>query len=346
MKLYKRDLLTAALFVGATSAFFSCGSSKSDSETVIEEEELPLVEIDVASQREVPQAKVYTATVEAENLNNIAPSSPNRIKSISVEVGDHVRAGQQLVILDSSNIDQLKINLDQIQREYDRAVRLLEIGAGTQQSVDQLKAQLDAAKSQYNNLLENTVLVSPISGVVTARNYDPGDMTGNLPVLTVGQLVPVVKVMINVSENDLSLIRKGMPVSVSFDAFKDETFSGVVERIYPTVNTATRTFETEIRISNPDGRIRPGMFARVGIELGSQNNVVVPDRAVVKQTGSGNKYVYVYKNGTVSYNRVELGQRLGDAFELISGVEDGDTVVVVGQSRLADGVKVEILTRD
>lgn len=323
-------------------ALTACGKNDSDNTALPNEEELPLVTIDVAHSMDVAQTKSYTANVEAENVNNIAPSTPNRIKTITVDAGDRVVKGQTLVTLDRANIDQLRINLEQIEREYNRAVQLLEIGGGTQQAVDQLKAQLDAARSQYDNLLENTVLTSPITGVVTARNYDPGDMTGNLPVLTVGQLSPVVKVLIGISENDMTLVKKGMPVTVTLDAFPDETFEGTVNRIYPTVDTSTRTFQAEVRISNPGERIKPGMFARVNFDMGSKHNVVVPDRAVVKQTGSGNKYVYVYSNGRVSYKKVELGQRLGDSYELISGINDGDTVVTAGQTRLADGIAVSI----
>lgn len=341
MKTDKLILLTAA---GAMISLAACG--KKDETHFEAAEELPKVEINVVSAREVPQVNDYTATVEADNINNIAPSTPNRIKTIAVEVGDRVRKGQTLVTLDKANSDQLKINLDQIEREYDRAVKLLEIGAGTQQSVDQLKAQLDAARTQYANVIENTVLLSPINGVVTARNYDPGDMTGNLPVLTVGQLSPVVKVIVNVTENDLSKIRAGIPVTVRFDAFPDEALDGKISRIYPTVDSSTRTFQTEIVIPNSAERILPGMFARVSIDLGSRNNVVVPDRAIVKQTGSGNRYVYVYHNGSVSYERVELGRRLGDAYELLSGVNSGDTVVISGQTRLADGTEVEIVAAD
>lgn len=88
------------------------------------------------------------------------------------------------------------------------------------------------------------------------------------------------------------------------------------------------------------------MFARVLINLGSSNHVVVPDRAVVKQPGSGNKYVYVYDKGIVSYNKVELGQRIDDTYEIISGVSDGDFVVITGQSNLSDGAKVELLNRN
>lgn len=331
-----------AIAAAISSSLSSC--SQKENHAIEEAEELPKVEISAVTARDVPQINEYTATVEADNINNIAPATPNRIKTIEVEVGDHVRKGQTLVTLDRSNSDQLKINLDQIEREYDRALKLFEIGAGTQQSVDQLKAQLDAARSQYANIIENTVLISPISGVVTERNYDPGDMTGNLPVLTVGQLSPVVKVMINVTESDLSKIRTGMPVTVSFDAFEGETFEGKVSRIYPTVDTATRTFRTEILISNPSERILPGMFARVSVNLGERSNVVVPDRSIVKQTGSGNRYVYILHNGKVYFERVELGRRLGDAYELLSGVNSGDTVVISGQSRLADGVEVEVIS--
>ena len=162
-------------------ALNSCSGKDQASEATVSEE-LPRVELDAAHSREVPRKKSYTANVEADNTNNISPSTPNRIKQINVEVGDPVRKGQVLVTLDRANIDQVKVNLDNTQREYDRAVQLLNIGAGTQQSVDQMKAQLDALKTQYANLEENTVLRSPITGVVTARNYDPGDMTGNLPV--------------------------------------------------------------------------------------------------------------------------------------------------------------------
>lgn len=334
----------AALLCGTLILTGSCSKSDSDQAAATSHaDELPMVRTDIVHASDVPQIKTYTATIEADNLNNIAPASPNRIKTIAVEVGDRVSRGQRLVTLDSSTADQLRINLEQIEREYNRAVQLLEIGAGTQQSVDQLKAQLDASRTQLANVMENTVLVSPISGVVTARNYDPGDMTSTMPVLTVGQLSPRVKVMINVSETDLPLVHRGMPVGVSFDAFGGETFEGTVARIYPTVDPATRTFQVEVSINNPKERILPGMFGRVEFNLGTRRNVVVPDRAVVKQTGSGNKYVYVLHGNTVSYNHVELGRRIDDAYELLSGVNDGDTVIISGQTRLADGAEVEVI---
>lgn len=338
-------LFIPALITLCACTLCACGSSDKSKEKVEKTEELPQIEVDVAASRDVDRINVYTSNVEADNTNNISPSTMNRIKQINVEVGDRVHRGQVLVTLDRANIDQLKVRLDNAEREFNRAVQLLEIGAGTQQSVDQLRTELEAARTQYRNMMENTVLTSPITGVVTARNYDPGDMSGASPILTIGQLTPIVKAMINVTENDLSLLRKGMPVKVTFDAYPADTFPATISRIYPTVDVASRTFQAQVDIPNSCEKILPGMFGRVEVNLGSRNSVVVPDRAIVKQTGSGNRYVYVYSNGRVSYNKVELGNRIGNEYELLSGVADGDTVVVAGQSRLADGVEAVIVKK-
>ena len=341
-------LLSVALF----SLTASCSNSKEENET---EEKKPVVKIEQVNSRDVAQIGNYTATVEPENINNISSSTPNRIKEILVDEGFRVAKGQTVAILDDVNTTSYEIqvanaraSLATIQQDYNRAVQLLQIGGGTQQAVDQMKLQLTnaentlvAAERNLKNIKENTILTSPISGVVTARNYDPGDMTGAMPILTVAQVNPV-KIVINVPESELSKISKGMPASITFDTYGDEVFEGKITMVSPTVDTNSRTFGVEIGMQNADGKILPGMFGRVKLELGSANHVVVPDRAIVKQPGSANQYVYVYHNGTVSYNKVELGQRLGNAYELLSGVEPGDTVVITGQTKLADGVSVEI----
>ena len=329
----------AAVMIAATMT--ACSSSSNESATTTTVEELPKIEVKNVYTQEVNQLAEYTATVEAFKTNNISTSTPNRIKDILVDVGYKVVKGQKLVVLDNVNIDQLKVRIDNMEREYNRAVQLLEIGGGTQQAVDQLKTELDATKRQYDNLVENTVLVSPINGVVTARNYDPGDMTGGA-ILTIEQMRPV-KVLVNVSENEFTKVRKGMKTTIKLDVYGDEEFTGTVTLVHPTINPATRTFTVEIEINNSDERVRPGMFARVQMNFGKADHVVVPDRAVIKQTGSGDRYVYTFKDGVVTFNKVELGQRIDNAYEVLSGVENGDDVVVSGHSRLTNGCKAEIL---
>lgn len=342
--MYKFKSLSILAGAAVLAMFASCGGKDKEAATAADAaEELPLVDVLKVHQQDVAQVGNYTATVEAFKTNNITTSTANRIKEILVDVGSHVNKGQKVVVLDDVTIDQLKVRLDNTQREYERALKLFEIGGGTQQSVDQLKTELDAARRQYQNMVENTVLVSPISGVVTARNYDPGDLPGQLPILTIEQVQPV-KVIVNVSESDYTRVHKGMKVNIKFDTYGDEEFTGSVYLIHPTVDANTRTFTVEITIDNPGDRILPGMFARVTMDFGHEVRVVVPDRAVVKQTGSGNRYVFVYhpETQTVSYNKVELGQRLDNSYEVISGVPDNSDVVTTGQTRLTDGAKVQI----
>lgn len=342
--------------IGLTSVMAVSCSGDKDNKDAAKEETLPVVKVATVTARTVDQNGNYTATVEPELLNNISSSMPNRIKQILVDEGQYVSAGQRVVVLDDVNtfsyesqVDNARANLHNVQLNYDRAVELYKIGGGTKQNVDAMEIQLVNAKNALATAertlryaRENTVLTSPISGVVTARNYDPGDLTGNLPILTVARTQPV-KVVINVSEGDLPHVRKGMPAVIKFDTYGDEEFSGTVTTIMPTVDAQSRTFGVEVTMPNANNKILPGMFGRVTLNLGKADRVVVPDKAMIKQTGSGDHYVYVYnQNGTVSFNKVELGQRLGDSYELISGVESGSQVVVSGQSRLANGVKVQI----
>lgn len=332
--------------------FAACsGGDKTDKDT----DERPAVKIEKASEQEVNQESTYTATVEPELLNNISAQMANRIKTITVDEGMRVSAGQVLVTLDDVNTTNYEIQLDNaraqlrnVQLNYDRAVELLNIGGGTRQNVDQMEIQLTNAKNAVasaertlRNAKENTVLTSPISGVVTARNYDPGDMTGALPILTVARVQPL-KIVINVPESDFSKISRGMPAEIRFDTYGDELFEGHVSLISPTIDTQSRTFGVEITIPNSDNRVLPGMFGRVTLNFGRANHVTVPDRAVVKQTGSADHYVYTYADGKVTFNRVELGRRIGDRYEVLSGVNPGQDVVVTGQNKLSNGLEVRL----
>lgn len=347
----KRYIIPISLCSLAMLAACSGGENKEQQE----ETKKPLVKVQRVDSREVIQEGNYTATVDPFNINNISSSMPNRIKKIYVDEGYNVSKGQRIAVLDDVNmttyelqVSNAKANLENIQREYDRAAELLKIGGGTQQAVDQMQLQLTNAKNALataertlRNCQENTILVSPISGVVTARNYDPGDMTGSLPIVTVAQVNPL-KIVINVSESEFSKVKKGMPAQILFDTYAGEEFAGTVTMVSPVVDSATRTFAAEVTMNNANGKVVPGMFGRVKLNLGSAEHVVVPDLAVVKQPGSGNHFVFVYKDGKVTYNKVELGRRLGDSYELLSGVNPGDEVVITGQSKLINGSEVEV----
>ena len=336
----KKEHLIGMLAACAALLFVACSGEKENTEQA-EEETVQLVKVARVTEQAVPQVVSYTATIEPYKRNLISSSLPNRIKKIYVEVGDHVKAGQKLVDLDRANLAQQKLQLDNLELEYNRVKELFAVGGASQQQVDQMRTQYETAKTSYENLDENTVLVSPTNGVVTARNYDNGDLATGA-ILTVMQIQPV-KVEVNISESDFTKVKLGMPVDVNVEVYGDEVFKGKVSLIHPTIDPATRTFVTEINIPNGDNRIRPGMFARVNIDFGNVNRVVVPDQAVVKRSGSGDRFVYVYKDGKVSFNQVQLGRHMDTSYELISGVENGSEVVIAGQSRLKDDAPVKVV---
>lgn len=320
----------------------SCGGEKKEADNAAKVDSKPTVKLASVTSRPVDQTENFTATVQADVLNNIAPAAPVRIDRILVEAGDRVQKGQKLVQMDSTSLFQAKVQLELAEVNFSRIDELYKVGGTSLQAWDAQKANYDIARATYNQLKENTFLVSPINGVITKRNYDNGDMYSNgNPVLVVEQLNRV-KLMVNVSESYFTAIQKGLDAQIQFDVYGDEVFNGKVHLIHPAIDATTRTFPVEVILANADQRVRPGMFARVELSFGVQDNVVVPDQAIVKQMGSGERFVYVYENGKVYYRKVELGRRLGSEYELISGVKDGAQVVVAGHVRLSDGVEVNV----
>ena len=306
------------------------------------------IAIRVAEVHEEPVAQIfeYTAVVRPEAVNNIAPTIPGRIDKIYVEVGDFVAAGQKLVQMDATQLRQVKTQLDNLQENFKRLDELYKVGGVSKADWDNLKAQLDVTQNTYNNLSENTQLNSPISGVVTMRNYDSGDIyAGNplSPVLQIQQIKPV-KLQINVSETQYNDIKKGMAAKIKVDILGDVELNGRVSLIYPTLDARTHTFPVEITIPNENVKVRPGMYARAIFNLGSRNNVVVADNAIVKQHGSGDRFVYVLNDdSTVSYIKVTLGRRLGASYEILSGLKHGDKVAVTSLTKLKDGINVKLV---
>ena len=337
MKTIFRTMSVAAAVVLAVS----CGNSKGNKAEVAVVETDPTVAVTQVSVREVPQEETYTSTIQAYVKNNIAPQTAGRISRILVDVGDNVKKGQVVAEMDQTQLAQIELQLKNNETEYNRLKELYEVGGLSKSDLDAIEMAYNVSKTQYNNLKENATLVSPINGVITARNYDAGDMYAmSAPIYTVEQIVPV-KLLVGISETDYTKVKKGDTVEITADALPGQTFNGKVRKIYPTVDPATRTFTVEVVIDNGNSVLRPGMFARAKVNFGMNNSVVIPDVAVVKQQGSGERFVYVLnEDNTVTYQKVVLGRRMGAEYEVLEGLSDGAKVVTGGMIRLKDGIKV------
>jgi len=305
---------------------------------------VPNVEIAVAEARLVPQESVYASTVEAYAVNNIMPQSGGRIRKINVEVGDYVQKGQVLAEMDRLQLDQLELQVKNDEIEYERLKSLYEEGGVSKSDFETAELGYKVRKSNYNNVKENTILRSPITGYVSARNFDKGDMFGmSAPIFTVQQVVPV-KLLVGVSESEYTKVKKGDKVSLTVDAIPGKTFQGKIERLYPTIDAATHTFKAEVVVPNADRVLRPGMYARVTVNFGDRRSVIVPDKCLVKQEGTGTRFIYVLnEDSTVSYLPVTVGRHMGAEYEIVAGLQDGQKVIVKGQAALKDGVKVNVL---
>ena len=338
--IFKTTFIAAAVIMTA-----GCGNNqnKQAGQPEATEQQLPSVAVEQVFVQDVPQEATYTSTIQAYVKNNIVPQTAGRITAINVEVGDNVKKGQELAEIDKVQLQQAQLQLHNAEVELSRLKTLYEAGGLSKSDLDAIELQYNVAKTQVDNLIENTTLLSPIDGVITARNYDAGDMYAmSAPIFTVEQIKPV-KLLVAVSESDYSKVKKGNKVTITAEAFPGRTFEGRIQRIYPTVDPTTRTFNVEVVVANNDKTLRPGMFVRVLVNFGTNRNVVIPDVAVVKQQGSGERFVYVLnEDGTVSYEKVVLGRRMGAEYEVLSGLKDSAMVVTGGQIRLKDGIKVSV----
>ncbi|MBF1389632.1 MAG: efflux RND transporter periplasmic adaptor subunit [Porphyromonas sp.] len=339
----QKTIKTLSLAVLSAGLLASCSSSSSSKATEEQSADtVRLVEVAPAEMRALNLSEEFTAQLEAKVVNNITAQAGGRLKQLLVKVGDRVGAGQAVARMEATQAAQAQIQLADAKTNFARMDELYKVGGVSKAQWEQAKSAVDQAKLAYGNAAENTVLRSPISGFVTAKNYDNGDMTSpQLPVVVIQQIAPV-KAVIGVSEQYYSYLKKGAAATLSVDALGEETFSGIVTNIFPTLDPVTHTVSTEIEVANKDLKLRPGMYARVHLDFGTKEALTVPDKAIVRQAGSGARYVYVFSGGKAVYRAVELGQQQGDLYEVVSGINAGDQVIISAPSNLKNGLSVKL----
>lgn len=287
--------------------------------------------------------ETYTSEILPYKENDITPAAQGlHIERISVDVGDRVYAGQVVVTLDQTTLKQQELNLATTQDNYDRMVPVHAAGGISDQQLIQMKNTLDLQKEVVENLRKNSTIKSPISGVVTARNFENGDLFASMPILHIMQ-INKLKVKANVSEQYFTSVKVGDKVEIEVDIYPGEKFEGSVSRINPALDSATRTFGVEITIPNSNERLRPGMYARATFNMGQREGMLIDDVAVQKQTGSSERFVYVIKDGVAEYRFVQDGRRVGDKVDILSGLQLGEEVATTSFARLSNGCAVEVV---
>ncbi len=295
-----------------------------------------------------------------ESLNAITPEG----KTMPVDEGLVVKKGWQVAVIDHdvyeaqvagarAALQARRVELEDAEREKNRIIALYEDGSATEQSRDKAITTYELARARLNSAeaeleltrinLDESVITSPIDGVVTHKHIDAGNLISvGTPICTIAE-ISTVKVIVPAAERYLGKIKAGSPAPIRVDAFEDRRFDAQVYSVYPALDEQTHTIQVEIRIENRDLVLRPGMFARVELVLEHKEDVIVVLGDVVLGGKLYDPYVYVIQNNRARRKIVKLGIQQGKFCEIVQGLEKGQQLVINGMHYLQNNKEVEIV---
>ncbi|MGO4170937.1 efflux RND transporter periplasmic adaptor subunit [Bosea sp. TAF32] len=305
---------------------------------------------------EVASVETMTVNEEVEALGTLAADESviiaseiaGRVVALGFKEGERVKAGQDLVKLDTAILDaelkQALADLGLARDTNERLRALVQRGSGTQVALDESTARLASSEARVQLAkakLAQSTIVAPFSGVVGLRSVGIGDYVSVGKPLIVLTSIDPIKVDFRVPEIYLSRVKVGQPVQVRVDAVPDRTFTGQIFAIDPVVDVNGRAIRLRANVPNGDLALKPGLFARLSITVDQRENaMVIPEMAVVPD-GVG-KMIYVAENGKARRVAVELGKRLPGKVEVVGGLKPGMQIITAGQMRLRDGSTISV----
>ena len=290
-----------------------------------------------------------SATLEAEDEADIVAKTGGVILELLAEEGDRVEAGQVVARLDRDRlrleVERTGADLRRLEKEVERSEQLFARKLTSSDAHDRLRFDQEAQRAAHEMAkleLSYTDVRSPIAGTITERLVKTGNLVQlHQTLFRVDDFDPLQAVLF-VPERELRALRPGQPATLQVDALGEGTYSGVVRRISPVVDAATGTVKVTVDVTDPERRLLPGMFARVGIVHDRRENVVVvPRSAIVNE--DGREYVFVVEDDRVKRTEVRTGYRSGGNVEVLEGVAEGLNVVTSGKSSIADGALIEVV---
>jgi len=352
-----RKIIVTALFVVTTAGLTGCGGKGAEVRPVGEEIRC---ETGTAASAELPVVATATASVEPEVRVIVSTRMMGWVSELHVREGDAVAKGQRLLTIDDQDMKAKRAQVDAGIREAEAVVanaermaerfeNLYEVKAVSKSQLDDVLtgldraraglAQAEAARAEIEVHLGYLDIKAPVAGVVTRRMVEVGDMANpGHPLLYVDR-IERMKVVASLGEKDVNSVTAGDMAHVQVSSLDDATYNVEVARVIPSANPGSRTYDVEMYVDNADGRLRPGMFARVRLETGRRQGVLVPRAALIERgqlTG-----VFTVDADSVAHLRwVRTGDEAGDAIEIVSGLDGGETIVVSSDKPLAEGDKV------
>jgi RND family efflux transporter MFP subunit len=323
---------------------------------------------------ELSQSLRYSGDICAEHEVNVFSKIPDRIEKFYIEEGDFVKKGAPIAKILAITIEQgvrqseaalvaAKAQEANLKVEFERAIRLYRENAMSQQQYEAIKTQYESIQAQVQQAeaalmsmksqRDDATITAPISGVIGKRYYETGDMAQpSMPVVKIVEM-DKVKVEFDVTEQDLGKLAVGQSASITVKAYPDQKFSGEVQKISPILDPLTRMAEVEVLADNPDGKMKPGMYADVEVITGIIKDVVVIPRfstientSLTKIDGEDqvvrNYYAFVVDSNQAVQRKLNILYANHRWLAVESGLDIGDRLVVAGQNNLRDGLAVSI----
>lgn len=364
-------LYIALVGVGLALLLSGCGSQKT---STVEEKYTP-VEVQPAAVQTLVETTNFSGKVSSDQDLSLVPKVPGKVTSVNVKVGDAVSAGSVLFTLDSTDlqkaVDMAAIGVRTAEVNYQRTQEQIDLAKTNLERQKQLyaagaisKAQLETFESQASETplqlaqiqrdqaklslqqaqdgLNNTAVTAPASGTVAAVNVKVGEMASNaMPAITLTQLNSLY-VALNVPENIVNSIKLGQEAKVTISSASTDELKGTISSVAPSADTKTMLYAVKIAVDNTEGKIKPGMFAKVELPTQSISNVLaVKSEAIV--TKNGKTLVYVVEDNSAVEKEVTTGLDTGALVEITKGLNQGDSVIVKGQTLVDKGSKVKVV---
>ena len=351
-------------------------SACSDSDDENSNTEAVPVQVSIVKLGTVSQVLTYSGDIHAEYEVKVFSKIPDRIEKFYVDEGDPVKKGQVIARVAATTIEQgvkqaeaakMAANAQEanLKVEFDRAKRLFAESAMSQQQYDAIQTQYEAAKAQaeqaqaglvsVKSQLNDAELTAPISGIVGQRFYEEGDMANpSMPVVSIVQMEKV-KIVFDATEEDLGKLALGQEATIKVRSYVNQTFAGTVQKISPVLDPQTRMAKIEVLIDNPNYLLKPGMYAEVNVTTGLLSDVIVVPRYVSIESTTlekvdgedqvqKNYYVYTVENGNAKQKKLDTRYVNHKSIAVNGGIAIGDTLVIVGQNNLRDGLPVAIIS--
>ena len=336
-----RNIKHYSLIAASALLLASC-SSKDDKAADTEKEKVETVSVMKLQKHDIMRILTFSGVLQPYQKVAVAPALQGRITNLYVEVGDRVSQGQMLAKMDETQYLSTKLNYENTKTDFNRIKILNDSNNIAKQTFDQAKSGLEVLETSLKNLEQNTYLRAPFAGVVSARNYEPGELFAGQAIYEIVQ-INTLKALVEVPETYFPQVKQGMKLNIATDTYKGETFPATIEVVYPTIDEKSHTFSIKLKIPNAAQKLRPGMYVSTTLEMGEEKTLTAPYNAVQKLQGSDERYVFLAENGKAKRVVVRFGQRFDDNVEIIADeITEGKDLIIQGVAKLHDGTPITI----